>query len=212
MSCCDPPHPLLPQHSGDWRRWLPHVGPVWLGERFLRVWSPLSPVGLLHVEIPAQRRRQGRLQLWRQYLRCHCSCSYLVAAYLYNWCQCPSCMPTCLCSSVFAGPIITLESLGSGGPQSKLSKRHWLRLLKQPAVWWAKDKGSALVFACECMSLCVCVAALCIGIAVCLFSYSDEWAAVELALWQYYSNVLYLKFLSYSSYPDNLEELFKNLE
>ncbi|CAN9515517.1 unnamed protein product [Ophioblennius macclurei] len=32
------------------------------------------------------------------------------------------------------GPIITLESLGSGGPQSKLSKRHWLRLLKQPAV------------------------------------------------------------------------------
>ncbi|XP_068996903.1 solute carrier family 17 member 9b [Embiotoca jacksoni] len=32
------------------------------------------------------------------------------------------------------GPIITLESLGSGGAQSKLSKRHWLRLLKQPAV------------------------------------------------------------------------------
>ncbi|XP_068561365.1 solute carrier family 17 member 9b [Cebidichthys violaceus] len=32
------------------------------------------------------------------------------------------------------GPIITLESLGSGGSQSKLSKRHWLRLLKQPAV------------------------------------------------------------------------------
>ncbi|XP_034551391.1 solute carrier family 17 member 9b isoform X2 [Notolabrus celidotus] len=32
------------------------------------------------------------------------------------------------------GPIITLESLGSGGPQSKLTKRHWLRLLKQPAV------------------------------------------------------------------------------
>ncbi|XP_075956957.1 voltage-gated purine nucleotide uniporter SLC17A9-like isoform X1 [Anarhichas minor] len=30
------------------------------------------------------------------------------------------------------GPIITLESLG--GSQSKLSKRHWLRLLKQPAV------------------------------------------------------------------------------
>uniref|UniRef100_A0A3B4WBQ2 Voltage-gated purine nucleotide uniporter SLC17A9 n=1 Tax=Seriola lalandi dorsalis TaxID=1841481 RepID=A0A3B4WBQ2_SERLL len=26
------------------------------------------------------------------------------------------------------------RSLGSGGPQSKLSKRHWLRLLKQPAV------------------------------------------------------------------------------
>ncbi|CDQ84027.1 unnamed protein product [Oncorhynchus mykiss] len=32
------------------------------------------------------------------------------------------------------GPIITLESLGSGGPQSKLSRRHWLRLFKQPAV------------------------------------------------------------------------------
>ncbi|KAK0148189.1 Solute carrier family 17 member 9 [Merluccius polli] len=32
------------------------------------------------------------------------------------------------------GPIITLESLGSGGSQSKLSKRHWLRLFKQPAV------------------------------------------------------------------------------
>uniref|UniRef100_A0A669DBG1 Solute carrier family 17 member 9b n=1 Tax=Oreochromis niloticus TaxID=8128 RepID=A0A669DBG1_ORENI len=32
------------------------------------------------------------------------------------------------------GPIITLESLGSSGAQSKLTKRHWLRLLKQPAV------------------------------------------------------------------------------
>uniref|UniRef100_G3NDP6 Solute carrier family 17 member 9 n=1 Tax=Gasterosteus aculeatus aculeatus TaxID=481459 RepID=G3NDP6_GASAC len=32
------------------------------------------------------------------------------------------------------GPIITLESLGSGGSHSKLSKRHWLRLLRQPAV------------------------------------------------------------------------------
>uniref|UniRef100_A0A3Q3J0Y7 Major facilitator superfamily (MFS) profile domain-containing protein n=1 Tax=Monopterus albus TaxID=43700 RepID=A0A3Q3J0Y7_MONAL len=32
------------------------------------------------------------------------------------------------------GPIITLESLGSAGPQSKLTKRHWLRLFKQPAV------------------------------------------------------------------------------
>uniref|UniRef100_A0A7N8XMX7 Solute carrier family 17 member 9 n=1 Tax=Mastacembelus armatus TaxID=205130 RepID=A0A7N8XMX7_9TELE len=32
------------------------------------------------------------------------------------------------------GPIITLEALGSGGPQSKLTKRHWLRLFKQPAV------------------------------------------------------------------------------
>lgn len=32
------------------------------------------------------------------------------------------------------GPIITLESLGSTGTQSKLSKRHWSRLLKQPAV------------------------------------------------------------------------------
>ncbi|XP_061615426.1 solute carrier family 17 member 9b isoform X3 [Phyllopteryx taeniolatus] len=32
------------------------------------------------------------------------------------------------------GPIITLESLGSGGPQSKVTKRHWLRLFKQPAV------------------------------------------------------------------------------
>uniref|UniRef100_A0A3B4EY18 Voltage-gated purine nucleotide uniporter SLC17A9 n=1 Tax=Pundamilia nyererei TaxID=303518 RepID=A0A3B4EY18_9CICH len=31
-------------------------------------------------------------------------------------------------------PIITLESLGSSGAQSKLTKRHWLRLLKQPAV------------------------------------------------------------------------------
>lgn len=41
----------------------------------------------------------------------------------------------CLTSSVSAGPIITLESLGSSGTPSKLSKRHWLRLLKQPAVW-----------------------------------------------------------------------------
>uniref|UniRef100_A0A3Q2XVK2 Voltage-gated purine nucleotide uniporter SLC17A9 n=1 Tax=Hippocampus comes TaxID=109280 RepID=A0A3Q2XVK2_HIPCM len=32
------------------------------------------------------------------------------------------------------GPIITLESLGNGVPQSKLTKRHWLRLFKQPAV------------------------------------------------------------------------------
>ncbi|XP_068604702.1 solute carrier family 17 member 9b [Brachionichthys hirsutus] len=32
------------------------------------------------------------------------------------------------------GPIITLESLGSSGSQSKLSKRRWLWLLKQPAV------------------------------------------------------------------------------
>ncbi|XP_068161762.1 solute carrier family 17 member 9b [Antennarius striatus] len=32
------------------------------------------------------------------------------------------------------GPIITLESLGSGGSQSKLSKRRWLWLLKQPAI------------------------------------------------------------------------------
>lgn len=36
---------------------------------------------------------------------------------------------------VFAGPIITLESLGGGGTPSKLNKRHWLRLLKQPPVW-----------------------------------------------------------------------------
>lgn len=60
---------------------------------------------------------------------------YRAAAYLYNSDSVSSCVLTCLCSSVFAGPIITLESLGSGGPQSKLSKRHWLRLLKQPAVW-----------------------------------------------------------------------------
>uniref|UniRef100_A0A671QT97 Solute carrier family 17 member 9b n=1 Tax=Sinocyclocheilus anshuiensis TaxID=1608454 RepID=A0A671QT97_9TELE len=32
------------------------------------------------------------------------------------------------------GPIITLESLGSAGTQSKLSKRNWLRLFRQPAV------------------------------------------------------------------------------
>uniref|UniRef100_A0A3Q2Q893 Solute carrier family 17 member 9b n=1 Tax=Fundulus heteroclitus TaxID=8078 RepID=A0A3Q2Q893_FUNHE len=32
------------------------------------------------------------------------------------------------------GPIITLESLGNGVAQSKLTKRHWARLLKQPAV------------------------------------------------------------------------------
>uniref|UniRef100_A0A1A8I4I5 Voltage-gated purine nucleotide uniporter SLC17A9 n=2 Tax=Nothobranchius TaxID=28779 RepID=A0A1A8I4I5_NOTKU len=32
------------------------------------------------------------------------------------------------------GPIITLESLG-GATQSKHTKRHWLRLLKQPAVF-----------------------------------------------------------------------------
>ncbi|KAG8002601.1 Solute carrier family 17 member 9 [Nibea albiflora] len=59
---------------------------------------------------------------------------YRAAAYLYNSESVSSCALTCPCSSVFAGPIITLESLGSGGPQSKLSKRHWLRLLKQPAV------------------------------------------------------------------------------
>ncbi|TKS77726.1 Solute carrier family 17 member 9 [Collichthys lucidus] len=39
-----------------------------------------------------------------------------------------------VCFNCVSRPIITLESLGSGGPQSKLSKRHWLRLLKQPAV------------------------------------------------------------------------------
>uniref|UniRef100_A0A8C6T3I4 Voltage-gated purine nucleotide uniporter SLC17A9 n=1 Tax=Neogobius melanostomus TaxID=47308 RepID=A0A8C6T3I4_9GOBI len=33
------------------------------------------------------------------------------------------------------GPIITLESLGSSGTQSKLTKRHWLRLFKHPAVF-----------------------------------------------------------------------------
>lgn len=33
------------------------------------------------------------------------------------------------------GPIITLESLGSNRAQSKLTKRHWLRLFKQPAVF-----------------------------------------------------------------------------
>lgn len=49
------------QHSGDWRCWLPHVGPVWLGECFLCVRPPLSPVGLLHVEVSAQRRRQASL-------------------------------------------------------------------------------------------------------------------------------------------------------
>nr|XP_057908347.1 solute carrier family 17 member 9b [Doryrhamphus excisus] len=32
------------------------------------------------------------------------------------------------------GPIITLESQGHGGPQSRLTKRHWLRLFRQPAV------------------------------------------------------------------------------
>ncbi|TSM04904.1 Solute carrier family 17 member 9 [Bagarius yarrelli] len=32
------------------------------------------------------------------------------------------------------GPIITLESLGSAGTQSKLSRRNWLRLFRQPAV------------------------------------------------------------------------------
>uniref|UniRef100_A0A8C8LRC7 Voltage-gated purine nucleotide uniporter SLC17A9 n=1 Tax=Oncorhynchus tshawytscha TaxID=74940 RepID=A0A8C8LRC7_ONCTS len=32
------------------------------------------------------------------------------------------------------GPVITLESLGRGGPRSNLSRRHWLRLFKQPAV------------------------------------------------------------------------------
>uniref|UniRef100_A0AAR2LSA3 Voltage-gated purine nucleotide uniporter SLC17A9 n=1 Tax=Pygocentrus nattereri TaxID=42514 RepID=A0AAR2LSA3_PYGNA len=32
------------------------------------------------------------------------------------------------------GPIITLESLGSAGTQSKMSRRNWLRLLRQPAV------------------------------------------------------------------------------
>ena len=42
------------------------------------------------------------------------------------------------CCCLFSGPIITLESLGSGGSQSKLTKRHWLRLFKQPAVWFVK--------------------------------------------------------------------------
>lgn len=46
------------QHSGDWGRRLPHVRPVRLGERLLRVGCPVSPVGLLHVEIFTQRRRQ----------------------------------------------------------------------------------------------------------------------------------------------------------
>ncbi|KAF3860590.1 hypothetical protein F7725_000845 [Dissostichus mawsoni] len=55
--------------------------------------------------------------------------SYLVAIPLYNRSHC-----SFVSSRVCVGPIITLESLGSGGPQSKLSKRHWLRLLKQPAV------------------------------------------------------------------------------
>ncbi|XP_026862801.2 solute carrier family 17 member 9b isoform X1 [Electrophorus electricus] len=32
------------------------------------------------------------------------------------------------------GPIITLESLGSSATQSKLSRRNWLRLFRQPAV------------------------------------------------------------------------------
>lgn len=52
---------LLLQHPGDRRGWLPHAGPVWLGECFLCVWSAVSPVGLLHVEIPTQRRRQVEL-------------------------------------------------------------------------------------------------------------------------------------------------------
>ncbi|KAJ8257319.1 hypothetical protein GJAV_G00184320 [Gymnothorax javanicus] len=42
------------------------------------------------------------------------------------------CMWKCLLKG--EGPIITLESLGSAGTQSKLSKRHWLHLLKQPPV------------------------------------------------------------------------------
>ncbi|XP_060794048.1 solute carrier family 17 member 9b isoform X2 [Neoarius graeffei] len=32
------------------------------------------------------------------------------------------------------GPIITLESLGSAGTQSKVSRRNWLRLFRHPAV------------------------------------------------------------------------------
>lgn len=32
------------------------------------------------------------------------------------------------------GPVITLESLGNAGTQSKLSRRNWLRLFRQPAV------------------------------------------------------------------------------
>lgn len=110
-----------PQHSGDWRRRLAHAGPVRLGERLLRVRPALGPVGLLHVEVPAQRRRWGSL-LSECCVRSACS----------------SCALMCRCAP--AGPIITLESLGSGGSHSKLSKRHWLRLLRQPAVWW--DDGS----------------------------------------------------------------------
>ncbi|XP_006639658.2 voltage-gated purine nucleotide uniporter SLC17A9 [Lepisosteus oculatus] len=33
------------------------------------------------------------------------------------------------------GPVILLESFGNGVAQSKMSKRHWLRLFRQPSVW-----------------------------------------------------------------------------
>lgn len=52
-----------------------------------------------------------------------------------------------------SGPIITLESLGSAGTQSKVSRRNWLRLFRHPAVWWDKN----LYNACEKKCVCVCL-------------------------------------------------------
>ena len=122
MSCCACvcfvlffPVSFSSQHSHHWRGWLPHVGPVWLGECFLCVWSPLTPVGLLHVEISAQRRRQGRLLQCRQYICGVTARPYLAAAHLYNWSQCPHVYPwACvrLCLQGLSSPWSPWEVVG----------------------------------------------------------------------------------------------------
>lgn len=167
MSC----YGFISQHSGNWGGRLPHVGPLRLAECFLCFWTSFSLVGLLHVEISTQRRRQVMLQLCQWFLCCllSCTCSTGVSVFF-----CAHVPVFYLC---FVGPIITLESLGSSGAQSKLTKRHWLRLLKQPAVWW--DKASVDLWGCDFMSNYTynfCTHILCsvhMCSTACLFSYSD---------------------------------------
>lgn len=55
-----------------------------------------------------------------------------------------------------SGPIITLESLGSAGTQSKLSRRNWLRLFRQPAVWWDKNLHDDWELKCVCVCCSCC--------------------------------------------------------
>lgn len=75
---------FFPQHSADWRGWLPHAGSLWLGECFLHLWFHVCPLGLLYVEIFAQRRRWDMLQLSQHYLS-----SQITPADFY------SCSPVC---------------------------------------------------------------------------------------------------------------------